>query len=300
MAAIAPECHKTRMARRVLLKRPGEKPEPISVKLQDESIRKLIGCTFETREYLGVGERANATIICAHQDTARALKFTEHIWLPTGYIAGPVIVTQTKNGQYVDLTDDEISIWTSRLLEFEERKDEYAHQIVTKLEEKQQRRSYYLNKAIIADDDFAAILRMQAEIEQQLRDLVASQLPVGAHLRRARFDVSQLLAIGAALKVIPERYLKIINALAEVRNKLVHEPGYFPAPEDVTRLRRLAPQCRPFTDTHFIETFIFSDRADEGFSFSQESIDLRLLYYVVILVLDPEGGWLAEVDPGYD
>jgi hypothetical protein len=288
------------LMRRILFKKPGARPQDLDINLQDEAIRKLIGCTFETREFLGIAEPANAILICAHQETARALGYSEHIWLSTGSIAGPVIVTKLRDDhgdQYENLTNEDIANWTSRLLEFEERKEAHVHRSVTELEEKQLRREHYLTQAAITDDDFTAVMRMQAEIEQRLRERVQAKLRLtDRRLRKAEFNVPQLLVIGSALGAVPEQCCEIIEALATIRNNFAHNPGYFPGPAEIATLKRKAPECRPFTDLSFIETFVFSDRKDEGFAFSKETVALRVLYFAIILALDDEGIWKEELE----
>jgi hypothetical protein len=226
------------------------------------------------------------TIICAQQDTARALGFTEHLWLPTGAIAGPIIVTKLLKGAYASLGERDISLLKVRLGEFDIT-GEHVHRIVTDIEEQQARRGYSVDRALNTEDDLTAVLRMHAEIEQLLWERILPRLTFAHQLRKERFAVSQLSRLAAALDVIPQDMVELISGLAEIRNDFAHKPGYVPAARAVDKLTRLAPETKPFTDLSFIETFMFHDRSDNGAGFSNEAVQLRVLFYVVILRLDP-------------
>lgn len=277
---------KTILARRVLWKLPGTEAVERRISTREPEIRKLIGCTFETRAFWTEDGWSQTVLLCAHQATARALGFPEHIWIPTGVILGPIVaINRNWKGEYLDLSDADIDQWQVRLQEFEiALNTEYAHQAIAADDEKARRREHSGFLAVEQDDDLTAVLRMHVEIEQRVRERTLERLPYPDRLgRRMRLELPEALAVAGALDAIPLQLVKLIESLGQIRNRFAHEPGYIATPDDVNRLKKLA-EAAGLEDTRWA----FDQRVLETVHMSEESRDLRMVFDRVILELDKD------------
>lgn len=272
---------------------PGCEPEVRPISVRESAVRELIGCTFETRAVWTDNGWGDAVIICADQMTARALNYPDHIWFPTGTIAGPVIVINKPvvemngrlQGQYRDLSDEDIEQWRVKLAEFEtELGNAYAHRSVTTAEEKEQRRRHRRELSLEQMDDLSAVLGFQVEIEQRVRERILAKLPYPDRLsRKIRLELPQALAIAAALDAIPHQLVRLIHGLGDLRNNFAHVPGYIATPGDVERLKVMAENVG-LEDTRWA----FDQMVDETVGMSEESRDLRMIYNRVLVELDDD------------
>jgi len=271
--------------RRVLVKLPGSEPKERRIATRDSAIRSVIGCTFETRAEWTDAGWGEITLLCANQETAQALGYPKHIWFHTGTIAGPVIVIKRlANGQYLDLTDEDVIRWTTKLREFEEVCEGYVHRAITHEEERAHRRQHSLGFALSHDDDLTAVLRLQLEIERRVRERILCKMSRPEWLGRSlRLELPQALAIAAGFEAIPHELVELITNLGVVRNSFAHEPGYTVTPPDIDRLKKFADDSG-LDDTRWA----FDQAVDETVHMSQESRDLRMIYNRVIVELDDE------------
>lgn len=272
--------------RRVLWKLPGAKAVERRIATTDEALRELIGCTYETRALWTEEGWGDTVILCAHQPTALALRLPAHIWIPTGTIAGPVIViNRNYKGQYYHLSDDDIDRWHARLLEFEHAlADEYRHIALTPEQELARRREYSSWHAVEHDDDLTAVLKLQVEIERALRERILELMPFPERFGPSvRLELSQSVALAAAMDAIQVELVKLIETLGRVRNKFAHEPGYVATPQDVARLKKLS-EAAGFEDTRWA----LDQTVLETVHMSEESRDLWMVFSRIISELDAE------------
>ena len=168
---------------------------------------------------------------------------------------------------------------------------------MTNQAEIQERRNHSVSEAMAQNDDFAAVLRLQAEIEQRVRERMLKKLAHPERLGKSlRFDLRQAVGIAAALDAIPPEYVKLITALGEIRNRFAHEPGFVLGPEGVRRLKETA-ESSGLDDTRWA----FDQTVDETVHMSEEGRDLRMIYSHLISWLDDEfvsykDGWPERGD----
>ncbi|HET6276020.1 MAG TPA: hypothetical protein VFE16_08850 [Candidatus Cybelea sp.] len=150
----------------------------------------------------------------------------------------------------MDLTDDDVSRWLIKLQEFQEPIDaDFQRNVFAPADEKKGRREHSINAALAQGDDFTAVLRLQVEVEQRVRDRMRMKLAFPERLGKSvRLELRQTVAIAAALDAIPQEYVKLINALGEIRNHFAHDPGFAVRPGDIRRLKETA-QASGLDDT---------------------------------------------------